>query len=59
MLYKKMQKKNPITNGLVSLKDTLKVFNVLKNKQKLCKVIFLICKSMYIVKVYSILYTMR
>lgn len=40
MLYKKMQKKNPITNGLVLLKDTLKVFNVLKNKQKLYKVIF-------------------
>ena len=32
-----MQKKNPRTNGLVSLKDTLKVFNVLKNKQKFIK----------------------
>ena len=37
-----MQKKNPRTNGLVSLKDTLKVFSVLRNKQKLYKAIFFV-----------------
>ena len=41
-------------------KDTLKAFDNFKNKQKQCvKYYFLICKSMYILKEYSIHYTMR
>ena len=43
-----------------SLKDTLKAFNNFKNKQrKYMKQYFLIRKSMYILKVYSIQYTLR
>ena len=43
-----------------SLKDTLKVFGDFRNKQqKYTKKFFLICKSMYILKVHSIHYTMR
>ena len=41
-------------------KDTLKAFDNFKNKQKQCvKYYFLICKSMYTLKEYSIHYTMR
>ena len=42
------------------LKDTLMVFDDLKNKQKKCmKECFLICKSIYVLKVYYIHYTLR
>ena len=42
------------------LKDTLKAFNDFKNKQqKWMKKYFLMCKSIYILKVYSIHYTLR
>ena len=41
-------------------KDTLKAFDDFRNKQqKYVKYCFLICKSMYILKVYSIHYTLR
>ena len=40
--------------------DTRKPFDDFKNKQQKCmKLCFLICKSMYILKVYSIHYTLR
>ena len=42
------------------LKDTMKAFNDFKNKQQKCmKQSFSICKSMHILKVYSIHYTFR
>ena len=42
------------------LKDTLKAFDKFKNKQKKCmKSCFLICKSIHILRVYSIHYTLR
>ena len=45
---------------LLGLKDTLKAFDDFKNKQKnVLSNVFLICKSMFILKVYSILYTLR
>ena len=44
----------------VSFKDTLKACDDFKNKQKNCmKLCFLIRKSMYNLKVYSIRYTLR
>ena len=39
-------------------KDTLKAFDDFKNKQNKYEVIFLMCKSTYILKVYSIHYTL-
>ena len=45
---------------LAFLKDTLKAFDDFKDKQQKCiKQYFLICKSMYILKVYSIDYKLR
>ena len=42
------------------IKDALKAFDDFKNKQQKCmKWVFLICKSIYILKVYSIQYTLR
>ena len=42
------------------IKDTLKAFDNFKNKQPKCmKQCFLICKSIYILKVYLIHYTLR
>ena len=42
------------------LKDTLKPFGNYKNKlQKCMKQCFSICKSMYILKVYSVHFTLR
>ena len=41
-------------------KDILKAFDDFKFKQEKCmKYCFLICKSMYILKVYSMNYTLR
>ena len=45
---------------LNEFKDTLKTFDDFKNKQqKFTKKCFLICKSIYILKVYSIHYTLK
>ena len=43
----------------VRFKDTLNAFSNFKNKQKSMKWCFLICKSMYILKAYSVHYTLR
>ena len=48
------------TNILFLVKDTLKAFDDFKTKQKNCmKQYFLICKSMYILNIYSMHYTLR
>ena len=45
---------------LNEFKDTLKAFDDFKNKQqKFTKKCFLICKSIYILKVYWIHYTLK
>ena len=49
----------PIFAIQVQIKETLKVFDDFKNNQKVYEVIFLTYKSIYILKVYSILYTLR
>ena len=41
------------------IKDTLKAFDDFKDKKKTYEVMFLICKSMYALEVYSIHYTLR
>ena len=42
------------------IKGTMEAFNDFKNKQQKCmKQCFLICKSMYILEVFSIHYTLR
>ena len=41
------------------IEDTLKTFEAFKNKQKAYEVLFLICKSIYILKVYPIYYKLR
>ena len=43
----------------VQLKDTLKVFDDFKNKKNGVLSNFLICKSMYMLEVYLIHYTLR
>ena len=43
----------------IIVKDTLKAFYDFKNKQKRYKVMFLICKTMHVLKVHSIHYTLR
>ena len=40
-------------------KDTLKAFDDLKRSKKVYEVMFFICKSMFILKVYSVHYTLR
>ena len=41
------------------IKDTLKAFDDFKDKKKAYEVMFLICKSMCALEVYSIHYTLR
>ena len=43
------------------IKDTLKAFEDFKNKKKVYEVmlVLLICKGMYVLKVYSMHYTLR
>ena len=41
------------------VKNTQKTFDDFKNQQQKCMKCFLICKSMYISKVYSVQYTLR
>ena len=43
----------------ILLKDTLKAFNDFKNKPQKCMKCFLMYRSMYILKVYSVHYTLR
>ena len=48
---------NKKKNDVIPVKDTLKAFDDFKSKsKKVYEVMFLTCKSMYILKVYSIHY---
>ena len=49
-----------VQNFCFHIKDTLKALDDYKNKQQNCtNQCFLICKCMYILKVYSIQHTLR
>ena len=54
----KLKRRSNLRTFKHSLKDTLKASDDFKNKE-VNEVMFLICKSIYILKVYSILYTLR
>ena len=54
-----MKEIKSIKTEISDLKDILKAFDDFKNKQKTMKQCFLICESMYILKVFSIHYTVR
>ena len=56
---KKLKKPSDLRTFKLSLKNTLKAADDLKTNKEVYEAMSLICKSMYILKVYSIPYTLR
>ena len=55
-----LEKMLPFDNIIILIKDTLKAFDGFRNKQQKCmKLCFMVSKNIYIMKVFSIHYTLR